>query len=247
MRLTWTVHWPTTLFALALLPLFVTLGFWQLGRADEKARAQAAFEQRQSAAPTPLAQLPANPESYTRVAATGRYDNAHSFLLDNRILHGRFGYEIVTPLVVPAAAPGQPEHRLLVNRGWIEGDPARLQRPAIVAVEGDVQLSGYVYRDDTKLTMFGNGNEQQWPRLVQNLKTDDLGQRLGRAVYPFILRLDDGAPGALRVEWQIVSMGPERHTAYAVQWFAMALMLPIVWILISSNLWQLIRGRDREL
>jgi cytochrome oxidase assembly protein ShyY1 len=247
MRLTWTVHWPTTLFALALLPLFLTLGFWQLSRADEKALAQAAFERRQNAAPKPLAGLSANPEAYTRVAATGRYDNAHSFLLDNRILHGRFGYEIITPLIVSAAAKDQAERRLLVNRGWIEGDPARLQRPAIAAVEGDVQLSGYVYRDDTKLTMFGNGDEQQWPRLVQNLKTEDLGQRLGQAVYPFVLRLDDGAPGALRVEWQIVSMGPERHTAYAVQWFAMALTLPIVWVLISSNLWQLIRGRDREL
>jgi cytochrome oxidase assembly protein ShyY1 len=189
--------------------------------------------------------LPVQPEAYARVAATGHYDNAHSFLLDNRMLHGRFGYEVITPFILQSAASGEVLH-LLVNRGWIEGDPARRQRPAIAAVEGEVRLSGYVYRDTTKLTFFGNGTEQEWPKLVQNLIVEDLQQRLGQSVYPFILRLDAGAPGALRAEWQIVSMGPERHIAYAVQWFAMALTLVIVWLLISSNLWQLIRGQDRE-
>jgi cytochrome oxidase assembly protein ShyY1 len=245
MRLHWKLHWPTTLFALALLPLFLGLGRWQLQRADEKALAQVAFEQRQQAAPQDVVQLPAQPEPYTRAAAVGYYDNAHSFLLDNRMLHGRFGYEIITPFILQRAAAGE-TLRLLVNRGWIEGDPARRQRPAIAVVEGTVRLSGYVYRDNTKLTFFGNGTEQQWPKLVQNLIVEDLQQRLGQPVYPFILRLDAGAPGALRAEWQIVSMGPERHVAYAVQWFAMALTLVIVWLLISSNLWQLIRGQDRE-
>jgi cytochrome oxidase assembly protein ShyY1 len=245
MRLRWKLNWPITLFALALLPLFLGLGRWQLHRADEKALAQQAFERREQAAPQDILQLPAQPESYTRVAAVGRYDNAHSFLLDNRLLHGRFGYEVITPFILSQSGPGG-ALRLLVNRGWIEGDPARRQRPAIGAVEGEVRLSGYVYRDSTKMTMFGNGVEERWPKLVQNLIVDDLQQRLGQPVYPFVLRLDAGAPGALRAEWQIVSMQPERHVAYAVQWFAMALTLAIAWLFVSSNLWQLIRGQDRE-
>ena len=245
MGVRWRLHWPTTLFALALLPLFLGLGRWQLQRADEKAVAQAAFEQRQQAAPTDIASLPPQAEAYTRVAATGHYDNAHSFLLDNRMLHGRFGYEVVTPFVLSTALHGE-ALRLLVNRGWIEGDPARRQRPPIDAVEGEVRLTGYVYRDNTKLTFFGNGTEEQWPRLVQNLIIDDLQQRLGQPVHPFILRLDAGAPGALRAEWQVVSMAPEKHVAYAVQWFAMAATLVIVWLFMSSNLWQLIRGQDSE-
>jgi cytochrome oxidase assembly protein ShyY1 len=246
MRLQWKLHWPTTLFALALLPLFLGLGNWQLKRAEEKALAQVAFEARQQAAPLEIAQLPAQPEAYARATAVGNYDNAHSFLLDNRMSHGRFGYEVVTPFILRQSADQGEARRVLVNRGWIEGDPARRQRPAIAAVEGEVRLSGYVYRDNTKLTFFGNGEEQQWPKLVQNLIVEDLQQRLGQPVYPFILRLDAGAPGALRAEWQIVSMEPERHVAYAVQWFAMAFTLVIVWLLISSNLWQLIRGQDRE-
>jgi cytochrome oxidase assembly protein ShyY1 len=241
MRLTWKIHWPTTLFALALLPLFLGLGRWQLQRADQKAQAQVAFEQRENAAPQNLMQLSEEPELYTRIAVTGSFDNAHSFLLDNRILHGRFGYEIITPFMIRDSA-----RKLLVNRGWIEGDPARRQRPAIPAVEGEVQVHGYVYRDGTKMTFFGNGREQQWPKLVENLLADDLQHQLGMSIYPFILRLDGDSAGVLRAEWQIISMGPERHIAYAVQWFAMALTLIIVWLLISSNLWQLIRGQHRE-
>jgi len=247
MRLTWKLHWPTTLFALALLPLFLGLGRWQLQRAEQKAAAQIAFEERENALPQDVSQLPAEPELYTRVAATGHYDNAHSFLLDNRILHGRFGYEIITPFVLEQRGSEQSNvqqdaRHLLVNRGWIEGDPARVQRPHIDAVEGAVRITGYVYRDGTKMTFFGNGQEQQWPKLIQNLIVDDLQRQLGAPTYPFILRLDASSAGALRTEWQIVSMGPERHIAYAVQWFAMALTLIVVWLLISSNLWQLIRG-----
>jgi surfeit locus 1 family protein len=241
MRLTWKLHWPTTLFALALLPLFLGLGRWQLQRAAEKEQAQIAFEQRENAPPQNLTQLSETAELYTRVVATGLFDNAHSFLLDNRILHGRFGYEIITPFTIRDST-----RQLLVNRGWIEGDPARRQRPAIPWVEGEVQLSGYVYRDGTKMTFFGNGSEQQWPKLVGNLLVDDLQHQLGVPTYPFILRLDSSGAGALRAEWQIVSSGPERHIAYAVQWFAMALTLVIAWLLMSSNLWQLIRGQHRE-
>jgi len=251
MRLTWKLNWPTTLFALAFLPLFLGLGRWQLQRADQKAAAQIAFEERENALPQNLSQLPTEPELYTRVAATGHYDNAHSFLLDNRILHGRFGYEIITPFIVKQNTSSQGETQqsaphLLVNRGWVEGDPARLQRPIISGVEDEVQLTGYVYRDSTKMTFFGNGREQQWPKLIQNLIVDDLQRQLGAATYPFILRLDATSPGAFRTEWQIVSMGPERHIAYAVQWFAMAATLVVAWLLMSSNLWQLIRGKNSE-
>ncbi len=246
MRLIWKLHWPTTLFALALLPLFLGLGRWQLQRAEQKAVAQIAFEQRENASPQELAQLPASPELYTRATVTGHYDNAHSFLLDNRISHGRFGYEVITPFVPRNVTSHNAAPPLLVNRGWIAGDPARLQRPAIAAVDGEVRLNGYVYRDGTQMTFFGNGQELQWPKLVQNLIVDDLQRQLGASTYPFILRLDADAPGALRVEWQIISFAPERHIAYAVQWFAMALTLAIVWLLVSSNLWQLIRGQHSE-
>jgi surfeit locus 1 family protein len=63
-------------------------------------------------------------------------------------------------------------------------------------------------------------------------------------VFPFIVRLDPELPGAYRAEWQVVgsSFGPERHIAYAVTWFSMAVALIIAWLLANSNIAQIIRG-----
>jgi len=242
--LTWKIHWPTTLFALALLPCLLGLGVWQLHRAEQKRIALAEFEQRRNAAPVDFADLGSAPALYTPAVVHGRYDNAHSFLLDNRISHGRFGYEVITPFVPEHAAGGA---KLLVNRGWVEGDPSRLQRPAIDPVDGEVTLTGHVYRDSSTFQFVDNGHEEKWPKLIQNLKTDDLQRQLGEPVLPFIFRLDPNVPGAYRVEWQVVNVGfgPERHIAYAVTWFLMAATVVLTWLLISSNLWSLIRGSSK--
>ncbi len=51
------LEWRITLFTLVMVPLMVSLGFWQLQRAQEKAHLAAAFEERQQQAPAPLSRL----------------------------------------------------------------------------------------------------------------------------------------------------------------------------------------------
>lgn len=243
--LTWNIHWQTTAFAALLLPCLLTLGVWQLHRAEEKRAVMAAFEQRRAAPAVDFATLVPEPPLYTRVKVTGSYDNAHSFLLDNRILQGKFGYEIITPFQPEGAA-----QVLLVNRGWIAGDPARLRQPSIEPIEGVVELNGHIYRDTSRFSFVAtavDNDAQHWPKLVQSSKTDDLQRLLGAGIFPYILRLDADTPGALRIEWRIAEtgFGPERHTAYAVTWFTMSITLIAAWALLSSNLWQVIKGNAR--
>ena len=40
---------------------------------------------------------------------------------------------------------------------------------------------------------------------------------------------------AYPIEWKIVSVGPERHGAYALQWFALALTLLILWVALNRR------------
>ena len=47
------------------------------------------------------------------------------------------------------------------------------------------------------------------------------------------------------VDWQVVNVSPQKHQGYAVQWFAMAAVLFIFYLLRSSNLWQLLTGAGR--
>ena len=90
-----------TLVVLALLPLLVALGCWQLSRAAEKRVLLAAAEARREAAPIPAAQLErlANP-AYVRVRLQGRLDAEHTLLLDNRTRDGAAGVHAQQALVL---------------------------------------------------------------------------------------------------------------------------------------------------
>jgi len=241
--LQWKIHTPLTALTLLFVLLFLGLGNWQLQRAEQKRIAQTAFENNQSAAPIELMRLPVDAPMYTRIKMFGRYDNTHNFLLDNRFSHGRFGYEIIT-LFLPHDSP-QP---VLVDRGWVEGDRSRLQRPAIAPVEGAVEITGMVYRDTARFHFFDNTRETQWPRLIQSLQLSDLQSQLGIELLPFVVRIDANGAGAYRAEWQVfnIGFGPERHIAYAVTWFAMAITVVVMWLLLNSNVWQVIRGQKQN-
>src|SRR5687768_11903535 len=106
--------WKLTLLTAALLPLLLSLGFWQLRREQEKLELQQQYSARQNEAPIALDRLRAQDDlQYRQVEFSGRYDNAHSFLLDNRIHEGRPGYELITPVVSDMNVV------VLVNRGWL--------------------------------------------------------------------------------------------------------------------------------
>jgi surfeit locus 1 family protein len=241
--LRWTIHKASTVTALVVLPLLLCLGVWQLQRAEEKRQTQALFAAEQALPPRDLMQLPEQPPQYARLQLRGHYDNARTFLLDNRVLHGRFGYEVLSVFM-----PVNSSTAVLVNRGWVAGDSARLQRPRITAVEGEVNITGSVYRDTTRIYFVDNAHEVAWPKLIQNLRIDDLQQQLDTPILPFTVRLDADMPGAYHTEWQVVaaSFGPERHIAYAVTWFALAFALVIVWLVSNSNITQLIKRNSHD-
>ena len=69
---------------------------------------------------------------------------------------------------------------------------------------------------------------RDWPRLINRVEARALWSELGRAGWPYELRLNPG-PAAYAVDWPIVAMGPEKHLGYAVQWFALGLALTLLY------------------
>ena len=110
-----------TVAALLLLGIsvviLVSLGQWQLRRADERRAILAAIEAGRKQAPLPLsAATPAHEMAPWRVAeASGQWLPQFSVLLDNRNLDGKPGYWLATPLLLD----GGSRQALLVLRGWI--------------------------------------------------------------------------------------------------------------------------------
>jgi cytochrome oxidase assembly protein ShyY1 len=75
------------------LPILLALGFWQIGRAQEKVRLLEAAAMGQAAPPLNLTE-PASPErvpEYRRVVVRGEFLADRQGLLDNQVRDGRVG------------------------------------------------------------------------------------------------------------------------------------------------------------
>jgi surfeit locus 1 family protein len=224
-----------TLFAMAA---FGALGMWQWQRGAHKLALQAQFVT--SAAPLPLgsrslAQLP----RFARVQLSGHYDPAHQFLLDNMFSAGRPGYQVLTPLHLVDGRV------LLVNRGWLPfgGYRERLPEVSFAAEGDDVTLRGRL--DELPAAGLASGRappslQGSWPRLTsfpqQSELVASLGGALGAATLePRMLLLDADQPLGYVRDWQPPGLSPQRHIAYAVQWWAFALLALVLLIVLNRR------------
>ena len=244
------LEWRITLFTLLLVPLMIFLGFWQLQRADEKALLATSFEQKQQQDPASIDELwaaSADTLAYLPVEMRGTFANDRYFLLDNRMLDGKFGYEVVGIMQLHKGGA------VLVNRGWIAADPARQSLPEVPAVAGEVAITAHVYVAPGEPYLL---QEQHlggaWPKRIQAIEMEKLNSLVAPLVdgglFPYPVRIDAGSSGALSLNWQVVNVSPQKHQAYAVQWFTMAAVLALIYLLRSTNLWQLLAkpGRARD-
>ncbi len=241
-------EWRITLFTVVMVPLMASLGLWQLQRAQEKAELASAFEERQQQAPAPLSALWDKTDealAYLPVRLIGSFLPDKYFLVDNQVQHGQVGYEVLGILQLPDAAGS-----VLVNRGWIAGDADRRALPVVPPVVGPVEITGHIYvAPGAPFLLADQPLDGGWPKRIQAVEMNKLGPAViespGGKVFPFPVRVDAGEAGALAVDWQVVNMSPQMHQGYAVQWFAMAAVLLVFYLLRSSNVWQLVTRSDR--
>lgn len=226
-QLKWQGDWRTTLFVVAFLPVFVTLGFWQLERAQEKQQLAESAAQRRAAEPRMLAELPETAEelAYRRVILEGEFIPGRDFLLDNRIFQGKYGVEVLSPFQQVDGTV------VLVNRGWMAADPARRSLPQVPVVEGPQRLLGSVYVSPGEAYVLGEiQTGDVWPRMVQAVDIGAIEQVLGQSLFPYSVRLQADSSAALTVDWQVINVSPDKHRAYAVQWFSMAVVLVLIYL-----------------
>ncbi len=230
----WQPNVRLLLFAGLMLPLLLSLGYWQLDRAEEKRQILAQFVGNQQSPPATLAEL--NAESnlqYRAVQLQGKLDATRRVLLDNRVRNGRPGYEVFELLTAKAGSD-----KILVNRGWVQASLDRNQLPEVVPVAGEVRLSGSLYRVLKGGFQLDDGIDivSSWPVRVGWVSAERAKRLYGEEIFAYQLRLDSDSPGALQTGWPTVAIQPEKHTAYAVQWFVMALVLLIMTLNANSNL-----------
>jgi surfeit locus 1 family protein len=216
---------------LGLLALLISLGFWQLNRAEEKRQLIVLQTQRQQ---QELINLTAtSPDDlelllYTKVHVTGSFDNNHQFLLDNQIQEGRAGYYVLTPLRVSNSTKA-----ILVNRGWLPVGAKRTDLPDISVGSLEISLVGIINRFPSPGIKLAGAEipGKIWPAVIQVIDTQVLAKHLGYDLFSFQVELDKSAPLGYVREWKhTATMPPEKHLAYAGQWFLLALTLTVLFL-----------------
>ncbi|TVP70982.1 MAG: SURF1 family protein [Rhodobacteraceae bacterium] len=200
------------LFGLLGTGILVSLGLWQLDRADQKAALIAEMETRIFDAPVPLPAAP-DPDAhrYLPVQTEGRFLSEHLFVLSAQRAQGP-GFHLVQ------AFETLDGRRILVERGFL-AEAIRAQ--LVVEASAPVQLAGNLHWprdinrhtpefDTTRNLAFG----RDVPEMARRLSTEEVLVVLRASEPP--------APQITPVPVFQVSI-PDPHLGYAVQWFLMAL------------------------
>ncbi len=219
----WSASWLMTLLTLGAALSFIRLGVWQWHRAEAKRAVAAAFTAGSTATHELDGGSTAALPRYAQVRARGTYDGAHQFLLENLSHDGQPGYEVLTPLQLEGG------RTVLVNRGWLPLTASRRQLPdvALEPAPGAASVSGRLDALPVPGIALGRQPPQPaapWPKLTSFPTMADLAAALGRPLEPQQLLLAPDEPLGYIRDWHPSGIGPERHVAYAVQWWGFAVV-----------------------
>ena len=221
------LSWPVVLLVMAGMAILLKLGFWQLDRAEQKRMRLEQIRQYRQFAPLSLAQVAQfdGDKNDLPVAFDGWLDSERYFLLDNKVYQGRVGYQL---LQVAQLADGR---HVLVNLGWLAAGSDRTVLPEPVLADGKRHIKGRLYLPPSQLILGDEGVNAGWPKRVQQIDLAAMSQWLGHTLLPYVVLLEPSLDWGLIRHWQVVVMPPEKHQAYALQWFLLALALPLVVIM----------------
>ncbi|HYC33187.1 MAG TPA: SURF1 family protein [Gemmatimonadales bacterium] len=205
-------------FLMASAAICARLGFWQVGRLQERRAAnRAAAEARAE----PVVRLPGGASGgrleNRRVEAVGRYDDANEIVLRGSSYQGMPGVTLVTPLRIRDS-----DTALLVTRGFVPSPDAVTVGTDSLREPGEVRVVGVALPIDS-----GRGRplERNGGTTWAALDAAALRDRLPYPFYPVAVRQspDPSLPRVpRRLEPPALDDGP--HLSYAVQWFLFATM-----------------------
>lgn len=218
--------WLLTLFVAVFFPVFVSLGVWQLNRAEQKAQLQASID-----AGRQVELLPAGAPAqlYQHYQLSGRLDGQHLWLLDNRTHQGQAGYEIWVPLV-------SGDGWYLASAGWVAGGASRQQLPVPELPNTERPWLAQARPLSQTVVLADTPTEVHWPQVIQSLDPSIMAQQLGWSEPLGLLQLSPGQTGVGPVVWTPIVMTVERHRGYAMQWFGMAVALLLMYLYAGRRL-----------
>ncbi len=218
----------------------IGLGFWQLGRLQERRASNAQIASRmQQPARTITGEVldPADLE-YRPATASGSYDYAQEIILRNRTKDEAPGVDVITPLKIAGS-----DKAILIDRGWIPYEYSQAdQRKAYQSLTGPVTVTGLIRLSQERASPFSPSDPvvdadmprlDAWywlniPQIQQQFRTYQL--------LPFYIEQDPGLdPTALPSPAHDIQLDDGPHLSYAIQWFSFATILVVGSVVLARR------------
>lgn len=219
------------LFALTIFVSCILLGVWQLQRLEQRRAVNAAAVAVLDQSPTTLTGREPDPAALAgrKVRVRGSFLNDASVVLrGQKSDSGVDGVHLLTPLRIAGS-----DAAVIVDRGWL---PAAQRGAALAAyaVEREVTLEGVARAPQTRpdsplaprdLPLPGATRVEAWVRV----DVAALQAQVGAPLLPlYVEQLPDGR-AALPQPRDPATLDEGPHLSYALQWFAFAAMLAVVY------------------
>ena len=220
-----------TVATIAFCALTVALGMWQTRRAAEKESLQATLDLR--AAEPPLEAAAAcrrarDAVAMRRIAARGEYAERFGILLDNKVHRG------------PRRLPGRdaaPDRRRRPARAR---EPRLGRRPGARATTLPRVAGARRGRRPSKASRSCRPRASTSSRPTRRATPSGstscsiaIARGRGSSSQPFVIQQTNDAGDGLVREWDRPDTGVDRHRSYALQWFALAMLAVVLYVVLN--------------
>lgn len=225
-------HWLLAVFTLAAFALLIKLSYWQWQRAEQKQTQLDQLHTAEQQGPvqwTNLTSVPAEQQDGLMLQGKAVWLKPAVWLLDNQLIQGKAGYDVVIPVLVSNQGPA-----VLVNLGWVQAPPSRDQLPALSIPESFELMA--LLRTELKGFRLGQNLENTglWPQRMQQVEPAELSQVMGQELAPVLLYQQQSP---YLYHYKAVVMPPEKHRAYALQWLLLAVAVVVIgWFMSKKEL-----------
>jgi len=214
---------------IATLALLISLGFWQLDRADEKR----AIEDQIASANSGDVEIVASTEflkekEYYHVRLQGSYIDDKQFIYDNQIVDQISGYYVLTPLVLKGDSKA-----VLINRGFIPWNGRRDKLADIDIADKLTEVKVQISKPVKRMELEASELTGDFPVLIQALDLDEISTIASLDFASVIGLLSPESDNGFVRQWEPYTGSIERHIGYAIQWFLMALVLAFIGIRLA--------------
>jgi len=226
------IRWTPLLATVIVAAIGISLGQWQTRRGDEKEAIRIKMAARQSAPAMTLtntAGIDVAEAEFRHVKLRGRFVSGWTTYLENRPYNGVPGFYVLMPFKITGADLSG--SAILIERGWAPRDANdRTRVPVVPTPAEEVEIEGVIRSDAGHLLQLGAAEAPRPGAIMQNLDIVAYARASQLPLAPFVVEQSGDFNDGLVRDWPAPSLGTERHRGYAVQWYALALMAVIFFV-----------------